>query len=342
MQNQSSTQISGLDKAAQLLMLLPKAESAQVISLLPQHHAEKITMEIIRPERKALTPEQCAVILGDARQEMQARSYVSTGGVPFARSLLSEAYGPERAEEILSRLIATVEAQPFYYLNEIEPPQVATVLQEEPPQAIALILSYLALHTASAILAALPASMQGEVIKRVSDIQPVAPAVIKRMEESLKKRVASLINDEQSHQQTGGVDFVVRALQQAGVTTERNVLEWLDEKAPDLSVEIRKKMFVFDNITTLDDRSTQRILREVDTKDLGVAMRGAGPEVREHILRNLSSRAGEQLRDELDTGAPIRRRLVEEAQQRIVGIIRKLEEAEEITVARGGGEDAFV
>lgn len=326
--------LSGADKAAVLLMTLPAEDSASVVRLLPADHLERITRKMLRSEQ--LTPETQDTILKEAQEFVMAERFMAAGGVDYARGLLGQALGTERAEEIVSRLIATMEAQPFHYLNEVEPSQIATFLHNEHPQTIAVILSYLNVRQTSFIIASLPYELQAQVSMRLANIDGINPTVVAQVETALKKRLSSVLGADTS--KTGGLDYLVKVLTQVDRSTERAILEQLDEAAPELAVEIRKQMFVFDNLTMLDDRSMQRVLRDVDNRDLALALRGASSEVRDHIFKNVSARAAETLREELDSGSPVRLRTVEEAQQRVVSIVRRLEDEEEIVVARGGGD----
>lgn len=326
--------LAGTDKAAVLLMTLPPEDSAAIVRLLSVDHVERVTKKMLRSE--SLTPETQDSILKEAHDFVTAERYIAAGGVEYAKSLLAEALGPDRADEIVSRLIATMEAQPFHYLNDIEPGQIAAFLHDEHPQTIALILSYLNVRVSAAVVAALSYEMQAQVSMRLASIDAINPAVVTQVEAILRKRLSSLLGADSS--KTGGLEYLVKVLTQVDRGTERAILEQLDESAPELAVEIRKQMFVFDNLIMLDDRSIQRVLRDVDNRDLALALRGATDLVKEHIFKNVSARAAETLREELDSGSPVRLRMVEEAQQRIVSVVRRLEDEEEIVISRGGGD----
>ncbi len=326
--------LTGADKAAILLMTLPSEDSASVVRSMKPDHLERVTKKMLRSDQ--LNAASQDAILKEAQEFLTAERYMSAGGVDYARSLLAKALGSDRAEEIVSRLVATMEAQPFHYLNDVDPSQIATFLHNEHPQTIALILSYLNVHQTAATIGALPYELQAQVSMRLANIDGLNPAVVAQVEGALKKRLASLLGTDTSR--TGGLDYLVQVLTQTDRSTERAILEQLDEAAPDLAVEIRKQMFVFDNLTMLDDRSIQRVLRDVDNRDLSLAMRGASEPVREHIFKNVSARAADTLREELASGAPVRLRTVEEAQQKIVSVVRRLEDEEEIVISRGGGD----
>lgn len=325
---------SGTDKAAALLMTLPPEHSAGVVRCLSTEQVERVTKKMLRSDQ--LTPEVQDSILKEAHEVVTAERYIATGGVEYARSLLAKALGAERAEELINRLVATMEAQPFHYLNDVEPGQIAAFIHSEHPQTIAVILSYLHVRQTAAIVAALPYEMQAQVSVRLANIDGINPAVVAQVETALKKRLSSVLGADTS--KTGGLDYLVKVLTQVDRSTERAILEQLDESAPELAMEIRKHMFVFDNLTMLDDRSMQRVLRDVDNRDLALALRGASTAVRDHIFKNVSQRAAETLREELESGSPVRLRTVEEAQQKVVSVVRRLEDEEEIVVARGGSD----
>ncbi len=328
-------ELSGSDKAAALLMVLPAQESAGVLRLLPEEKVERVTMKMLRPDPIAADAREA--VLQEAHTTVAAQQYIEAGGMHYARKLLTQALGPERATEIVGRLMEAMQAQPFHYLKDVEPAQIATFLHGEHPQTIALILSYLSIpHTAS-ILSALPDKLQAQVSIRLANMDATNPAVVAQVETALRKKLSSVLSAADRNK-TGGVDFLVRVLTQVDRGTERAILDQLDESAPDLATDIKKQMFVFENLIQLDSRSMQRVLRDVDGKDLGLGLRGATPGVREHIFTNMSQRAAQMLREELESSPPVRMRAIEEAQQKIVAVVRRLEDEEEITVARGGGD----
>ena len=324
----------GSEKAAALLMALPSENSANVLRCLRGDHVEKVTMRMLKLDQ--LAPDAADSIMREAHELASAEEYLALGGPDYARNLLSQAIGAERADEIVSRLVAAMEVQPFHYLNDVEPAQIAHFLHNEHPQTIALILSYLNVRQTAAVIAALEYELQAQVSLRMANIDAINPVIVHQVEAALKKRLSSVLGADTS--KTGGLDFLVRVLTQVDRGTERAILEQLDEAAPELAADIRKQMFVFDNLIMLDDRSIQRVLRDVDNRDLALALRGANEEVRAHIFKNVSQRAADTLREELETGAPVRLRTVEEAQQRVVSIVRRLEDEEEIVVSRGGSD----
>ncbi len=326
--------LSGSDKAAALLMALPAEESASVLRHLAETHVERVTLRMLKHDSLALETQED--ILREAHTLALAQDYIATGGVDYARKLLTQALGSERAGEIVDRLVATMQSQPFHYLNDVDPMQIATFVRDEHPQIVALILSYLRVNHTADVLSMLPEGLQPQVSMRLAHMDAINPVVVTQIETALRKKLSSVLQTDKS--KTGGVDFLVRVLTQVDRGTERAILEELDESSPELAADIRKQMFVFENLTMLDDRGIQRVLRDVDGKDLTLALRGGATAVRDHIFKNMSQRAAEMLREELEASPPVRLKNVEEAQQRIVAVVRRLEDEEEIVIARGGGD----
>jgi len=331
--SQDVAELRGSEKAAALLMTLPPEASASVMRLLSDVHVERITRNMIH--RQVLAPEASEAILREAH-ELTDSHHMVRGGVEYARGILRRALGEEQAEELVNRLLVAMQERPFHYLDSVEPAQVAGFLQSEHPQTIALILSYLDVQHAATILSLLPYELQAQVSMRLANLDSINPAIVAQVEGALKKRLSGVLAVD--HSKTGGIDFVVDVLTQLDRSAERSILEQLEDIAPELAGDIKRRLFVFQNLTSLDDRSIQRILRDVDSRDLALALRGASPDLRERIFKNVSQRAAEMLRDELESGPPVRLRTVEEAQQKIVSVVRRLEEEEEIVVARGGSD----
>lgn len=262
---------------------------------------------------------------------------IASGGVEYARDMLSRALGSQKAQEFLERMRMRSQGAPFDFLNDADATQLANSLKHEHPQTIALIVSHLKASMAAAVIASLDEHLQGEVASRIAIMDRVMPEVIKGIEAGLKSKLSAVLT--QDYATAGGVSSLVSILHQVDRATEKVIMDALDETQPQVAEEVRQKMFVFENIITLDDRTVQRILREVDNKDLILALKGASEEVRQLIFRNLSKRAAELLKEDLSIVGPVRLRNVEEAQQRIVNVIRQLESAEEIVVARGGEDE---
>ncbi len=318
------TALKGSAKAAALLMALPAQESASVMRLLSDAQVERITLNMIQMDE--LLPEASMAVLSEAYERSEAQPDILRGGAAYARGLLSRAMGEDQAEELIARLMTALQDRPFSYLNSIDPEQVASFLQAEHPQTIALILSYLNVRHAAATLNFLPYELQAQVSMRLASLDSINPSIVAQLENVLKKKLTGVLSVDRN--KTGGVEFVVGILAQLDRSAERSILEQLEDIAPDLAADIKKRLFVFESLSSLDDRSIQRILRDVDSRDLALALRGASATLRERIFKNVSQRAGEMLREELESGPPVRMRTVEEAQQKIVSVVRRLEEEE--------------
>jgi flagellar motor switch protein FliG len=330
--------LTGLQKAAILLITLGSDLSSQVLQNdFFQEDIERITAAITQMERvPKVVRENVLEEFGDLKQ---AKEYILQGGIKYAQELLEKTVGPQRAQEIIKKLTREAKAIPFASLRKTDPRYLFNFIREEHPQTIALILSYLEPEQAAQILSSLPKEMQSDIARRIATMDRSNPEVVKEIEKVLESRLASVIKQGQTT--IGGISSLVEILNMCDRNTEKTILEELETNIPDLADEIRKKLFVFEDIVKLDDFSIQRVLREVDGKDLALAMRGASEEVRNCIYRNQSKRASEMLKEELEFMGPVRIRQVEEAQAKIVKVIRTLEESGEIVISRGG-EDALV
>jgi flagellar motor switch protein FliG len=331
--------IPGGRRAAILLISLGNEVAAQVLKRCDEKAVERLTMEMFNTF--GVTSDEQSAVLTQAYKVVVTRDSEKQGGLAFMQDLLVRAMGKERAEEFVSRLMDERKEQNFVFLNNADPEPVAGLLKNEHPQAIALILSHLQPSKAAKILAKLDPDLQAEVASRIAMIERIAPEVVKGIELNLQKRMASALTSDDSGTQGGGVGFLVQILNQER-SMEKRVLESLAEKDPEMAEQIKNNMFVFEDIVDLDDRTIQRLLRDVDQKDLVLAIRGAKSEVREHIMRNMSKRAAELLNEELAIMRPVRMSSIEQAQQRIVGVIRRLEESEEIVISRGGQGDVLI
>ncbi|GAB6273905.1 MAG: flagellar motor switch protein FliG [Peptococcaceae bacterium] len=330
--------LTGLQKAAILLITMGSDLSSQILQNdFFQEDIEHITAAITQMEKvPKVVRENVLEEFGDLRQ---AKEYILQGGIKYAQELLEKTVGPQRAQEIIKKLTREAKAIPFSSLRKTDPRYLFNFIREEHPQTIALILSYFEPEQAAQILSLLPKEMQSDIARRIAIMDRSNPEVVEEIEKVLESRLASVIKQGQTT--IGGISFLVEILNMSNRNTEKTILEELEANAPDLADEIRKKLFVFEDIVRLDDFSIQRVLREVDGKDLALAMRGASGEVRNCIYRNQSKRAGEMLKEEIEFMGPVRLRQVEEAQAKIVKVIRTLEESGEIVISRGG-EDALV
>jgi len=328
--------LTGRQKAAILLVSLGPDLAAQILKRLTDEEIEDITLEIATLEK--VPPELREEVIGEFYHLALAQQYISQGGVDYARQLLERALGPHRAQEIISRLSATLEITPFESLRRADPLQLVNFIQSEHPQTIALILSYLRPEQAAVVLGNLPESVRGEVAMRVALMDRTSPEIVKEIEAVLERKISNFLTT-QDFTRVGGKKKLVEILNKSDRGTERSILEALEERDPELAEEIKSEMFVFEDIITLDDRAIQLVLRQVDMKDLALALKGASPELQDKIFHNVSQRAAQMIKEDMEYMGPVRARVVNEAQQKIVNTIRRLEEAGEIIIVRGGGED---
>lgn len=331
-------QLSGRQKAAILLITLGPEVSAQVFKHLRDDEIEQLTLEIANVRK--VDSEEKNAILTEFHQICVAQEFLTQGGIAYAKEILEKALGPAKAVEILNRLTATLQVRPFDFARKAEPMQILNFIQNENSQTIALVLSYLRPDQASAVLSSLPPEKQADVARRIALMDSTSPEVIAQIERVLEQKLSTTVT--QDYTSAGGIEAIVQILNGVDRSTERTILDSLEIQDPELAEEIKKRMFVFEDIVTLDNRSIQRIIREVDNQDLQLALKVASEEVREAIFRNMSKRMAETFREEMEYMGPVRLRDVEEAQTRIVATIRRLEEAGEIIIARGGGDDIIV
>jgi len=330
--------MSGKNKAAILLVALGPDLSAKIFQHLNDEEIEELTLEIANMRR--VNPELKYDVLEEFHQILEAKDYINRGGVEYARDVLTRALGQEKARMILERLTATLQVRPFDAIRKIDPSQLLNFIQGEHPQTIAMVLAYLQSAQAAQILSALPPDIQADVSRRIAEMDRTSPDIIKAVEGILEQKLSSVVSDEFAS--TGGIDSIVNILNSVDRGTEKNIIDQLEEEEPELAAEIRKRMFVFEDIMLLDDRAVQLVMRQVDTHDVALALKTASEEVAEKIFRNMSKRAGEMLKEDIEFMGPVRLREVEEAQQRIVTVIRQLEDTGEIIIARGGESEVIV
>ena len=330
--------LNGVQKAAILLIALGPEKSSQIFKHLKEEEIEELTLEIANT--RSISPQLKEEVIEEFYQVCLAQQYIAEGGIGYAKELLEKALGDDKAQDVITKLTASLQVRPFEFIRKTEPSQVLNFIQDEHPQTIAMILSYLSAGQASLIIGALPPEKQADVARRIALMDRTSPEVIKEVERVLERKLSSLIN--QDYTIAGGVDAVVNILNTVDRGTEKRIMESLEIEEPELAEEIRKKMFVFEDILLLDDRAIQRVLRDVDNSDLGVALKGANEEVQAAIFKNLSSRLAAMIKEDMEFMGPVRMKDVEEAQQKIVGIIRKLEDSAEIVISRGGGDELVV
>jgi len=331
-------QLTGKKKSAILLVMLGPEKAALVLKHLDESDVEQLTIEIANLGK--ITDEEKKQVLTEFQDIARAREMIAQGGIGYAKEVLQKAFGPEKAMKIIERLVSNLQVKPFDFLRQADPLQLVNFLQNEHPQTIAVILSYLEPQLAGKILSAFPEELQIEVIKRIALLERTSPDVIRDIEKNLERKLSGFVM--QTFSQVGGVDTAAEIMNSIDRTSERKIMEKLSYDSPELAEEIRRRMFVFEDIVKLDDRSVQIVLREVETRDLALALKGASEEVKQKIFKNISKRAAQLLQDELEYMGPVRLKDVEEAQQKIINAIRRLEEAGEIVIARGGGEELIV
>ena len=334
----STEEYNGVQKAAILLIALGPEKSAAIFKHLKEDEIEELTLEIANT--RSVSPQTKEDILNEFYQVCLAQQYIAEGGIGYAKDLLEKALGNEKAQEVISKLTASLQVRPFEFVRKTDPSQVLNFIQDEHPQTIAMILSYLSSGQAAMILGALTPEKQADVAKRIAMMDRTSPDVIKEVERVLERKLSSLMN--QDYTIVGGVDAIVGILNTVDRGTEKHIMESLEIEEPELADEIRKKMFVFEDILLLDDRAIQRVLRDVDNNDLAVALKGANEEVQGVIFKNLSKRLAAMIKEDMEYMGPVRMKDVEEAQQKIVSIIRKLEDSGEIIISRGGGDEIIV
>ncbi len=330
--------ISGVQKAAVLLIALGPEKSSMIFKHLKEEEIEELTLEIANT--RSITPQLKDDVINEFYEICLAQQYIAEGGIGYAKELLEKALGTEKAMDVIGKLTASLQVKPFEFVRKADASQILNFIQDEHPQTIALILSYLSPQQSAVIIGSLAPDRQADVAKRVAVMDRTSPDVIKEVERVLETKLSSLVN--QDYTVVGGVDAVVEILNAVDRGTEKHIMETLEIEDPELADEIRKKMFVFEDILLLDDRAIQRVLRDVDNNDLAIALKGSNEQVQAVIFNNLSKRLAAMIKEDMEFMGPVRMKDVEEAQQKIVNIIRKLEDSAEIIISRGGGDEIVV
>ncbi|WP_078413282.1 flagellar motor switch protein FliG [Priestia abyssalis] len=331
-------ELTGKQKAAVLLISLGPDVSAQVYKHLSEEEIERLTLEI-SAMRKVDTGVKDS-IMEEFEQITLAQDYIAQGGIGYAKTILDKALGSEQAARIINRLTSSLQVLPFDFARKADPKQILNFIRDEHPQTIALILSYLEPAQAGQILSSLAQEQQADIARRIALMDSTSPDVINEVEQILERKLSATVT--QDYTKTGGVESVVEVLNGVDRATERTILEALEIQDPKLAEDIKKRMFVFEDIVTLDNRSIQRVIRDVNNEDLLLSLKVASEEVKEIVFRNMSTRMVETFKEEMEFTGPVRLKDVEEAQSRIVGTIRRLEEVGEIIISRGGGDDIIV
>ncbi|MGP1414385.1 MAG: flagellar motor switch protein FliG [Treponema sp.] len=322
--------LTGRQKVAIFLISLGGEISAKVMEQLREDEVEKIVFEIARIE--TIESDLKDAVLQEFQELMMAQNFITTGGIDYARDVLEKTFGGQKATEVINRLTSSLQVRPFDFIRRTDPGHLLNFIQQEHPQTIALILAYLEPNKASQILQNLPDEIQSDVARRIATMDRTSPDVLREVERVLEKKLSTISSED--YTAAGGVDSIVEILNLVDRQSERTIIESLEDEDPDLAEEIKKKMFIFEDIVMLDDRAIGIVLREVNTDELAKALKQVDAEVQDKIFKNMSKRAGSMLREEMEFMGPIRVKDVEEAQQKIVSIIRRLEEKGEIVIAR--------
>lgn len=330
--------ISTKEKAAVLMITMGKERAAKIYKYLSEEEIEQLTLAITTMRR--VEPQTKESVVDEFFQMCIARKYISEGGIEYAREILAKAFGEERTNDLIMKLSSSLRVKPFDFIRKADSTQVLNFIQNEHPQTIALILSYLDPRYSAQILSNLPLDKQTSVIARIANMGSTSPEYIKETERVLEKKLSTMSFGDQTT--TGGIDSLVSILNSVDRGTERHLLESLEESDAELVEEIRKRMFVFEDIVKLGNQSIQRVLKEIDNRDLAVALKGSSADVAKVIFDNISSRLQEMIKEDMEFMGPVRVRDVEEAQQKIVNVIRQLDDAGEIIISRGMEDELVV
>lgn len=331
----------GREKAAIFLACMGEENASRILGEMDPEEVEDLTLSLSGVERVG-SDVRAGVI--DAFHELAVSNRVMTkGGLDFARGLLEKAFGSERTVDILTRLQNSLQDVPFEFLKQADPGQIVTFIQDEHPQTISLVLAHLPAGTSAIVLSALSPEIQANVVTRIATMERTPPEVVREVERVLERKMASIFT--QGFTFAGGVKEVAEILNSIDRAAEKSIMSQLEENEPDLADEIARLMFTFDDVMFVEDGGIQKALRDIESKDLALALKGANEEVREKVLNNMSERAREMIMEEIEFMGPVRMKNVEEAQQKFVGVIRTLEEAGELIIegrGSGGGDEIVV
>jgi flagellar motor switch protein FliG len=331
-------ELSGVRKSAILLLSLSEEQAAEILKRLPQEAVEEVSREIAGIREISLDTRKD--IFGEFYNLALANSYLSEGGLEYAKGLIRKSMGDADADRVIKQVTQQVQTTPFSFLQKAESENLLTFIQDEHPQTIALILAHLPPQKASEILVGLPSQKQIEVVKRVANMEQTNPEVIKEVERGLEHRLSDIVS--QTFEKAGGVDTVAEILNLADRSTEKGIMEGLEAEDPDLVEQIRRLMFVFEDILLVNDKGIQSVLKEVDNEELALALKTASDELKQKIFKNMSERAAQLIQEDMQYMGPVRVSDVEAAQQKIVDVVRRLEDAGEIIIAGRGGEKEMV
>ena len=327
--------IPGKAKAAILLVFLGPETSRVILQSLSDQEIETLTIEIAK-QRKISTEEKLSVLF-EFEQMMMARKFYAEGGLEYAKLLLEKTVGPGKALEILARMGTSLQLQPFEAARTADPSQLATLIQNEHPQLVAMIMAYLQPEKAAVVLQSMDHDSQIEIAKRLALMDRTSPEITREVENYLEEKLSSIIGQDLTT--VGGIDTIISVLNSVDRATEKTIIETMEVQEPILADEIKKKMFVFEDVVLIDDRGLQRLFKEIDQKDLSLALKGVTDVVKEKFYKNMSKRAAEMLKEDMAYMGPVRMRDVDQAQQRIVKLVKKLESKGEIIVSRPGEEE---
>ncbi len=328
----------GITKAAMMLIALGDDVAAQILRHLDERTVEKVSVEVSK--LRSVNPKKLQPILNEFYQLSLAQEYIARGGIDYARTMLEKALGPQKAIEIINRLQRSIESNPLEMLKDVDPQQLLNFIQNEQPQTIALIVAFLTPEQAATILGGLTEEIRVEVIKRVARMDTISPDMIKEIQDALETQLTSSFSGEMSF--AGGIQLVAEMLNRSDQSTEKTIMSGLEREDPELAEEIKKLMFVFEDIMALDNQSIQAILTEIDNKELALALKAASEPLKEKFFINMSDRASTMIKEDMDYMGPVRLKNVEEAQQKILDIIRRLQEEGKIFISRGSDEDKLI
>src|SRR3982751_2080219 len=333
-----SNALTGVRKAAVLLLTLSQEEAAEILKRLTPESVEEVSREIA--SLGDINLKLRGDVFGEFYNQALANAYMTEGGLEYARQLLQRTLPEKEAERVIKQVTQQVQTTPFSFLQKAESENLLTFIQDEHPQTIALILAHLRPTQASEILRGLPGQKQVEVVKRIANMEQTNPEVIKEVERGLEHRLSAMIS--QTFEQAGGVDTVAEMLNLADRATEKSIMEGLEAEDPDLVEQIRRLMFVFEDIMMVNDKGIQSMLKEVDNDDLALALKTASQDLKDKIFKNMSERASQLIKEDMEYMGPVRVSDVEAAQQKIVDVVRRLEESGEIIISGRGGEKDLI
>lgn len=336
--NKTGKKVSPASRAAAIIVALGAEEASQIYKHLQEEEIEKLSLEVAKMER--LSPDDLQDIVDDFYGLCVTQKVISEGGALYARNILEKAFGPQLATSYMERISQAMQTRAFEFVRKANYKNLMMMLQNEYPQTIAFVLSYAKADQASKIISELPKSIQLDVVRRIATLDSVSPEIVAIVEHVLERRFSSVVSVDMT--EIGGVNYVAEIMNNTDRTTEKHIFDELAKTDPELSENIRKLMFVFEDIVKLDDMTVQRVLREVDAQDLAVAVKGSNEDVKTMLLNNVSTRARDSILEDIKYLRNVRMKDVEEAQQKIVNVIRTLEEAGEIVISRGGEEDAII